>query len=464
MSGTVPVLSARVISPIPQGLVAQTVPNLGAVQSTSRSLTPSFLAVPLVELDPIEKTRGHTVEPLLVDKAVALRHVGTTIDFTVASIYFNNKKHPTLVSEFYALAERAAAAVPPALEAVDISHVRGEKDPRKWYGAACRLCMKIIDECAPSLKTARAPTVPPTSDDETDGDTDCGGAPIPRRVPAMSPVVSLVPTSVTAEMSEKMKLLTAAEQCLRDFFEAGGHKPLDIIRRSMQLVCVSSARQDVRGQSCSTSSLDLPRVRSPALRLYISGKVAAGQKEMLDHFDITHVITCFKTGGAINVGDNRARLVLPSVDDDKYDMTNDLNRAVRYVKEALGVDRQQFGAAQREQADSPVPTPNQSDTNTASIETGGSLRSVLEFAPAILNTSTTSSCNGFLPPREEVRLLVHCAAGMHRCTAVCAAIMVACLGWKLNEALEAINKARPMAEPTESFAKQLKKFAARYVA
>jgi hypothetical protein len=332
----------------------------------------------------LERVLGATVRPTLLDRAVILRHAAATCDLNVASIYFNNcGKRDEVTKCFQRLIERPEAN----LSNEELAKLRTEKDLRKWYALACKACMSIIDR-----RTA------------------CRNKPYP-------------------EGENADGALTDAESALRLFITIGGHQPLDLVRRSMQLVCVSAARQDIRGGSLSTSSFDLPRTRAPIVRLFISGKTPAGQPALLDYFGITHVITCFKTGTTIDVGAGRQRLVLPSIDDDVYDMRPDMVTAIKYVKDSLALSRE-------------------------SSESDRSTESALSDGPPL----------PMLPGKEDMRLLVHCSAGMHRCTAICSAIMVGVLGWRLSDALEAIRVARPMAEPTESFAKQLKQFASRYVA
>jgi len=333
----------------------------------------------------IERSVGN-IKPSTLDRAVNLRHAVTTCDLSVASIFFSNSKRDEVMKRFGQMLSNSKSRAPPEI----VQKLLFERDLRQWYVHAVKVCIHIIDRFA----GARSQNEPFASD--SDGDD-------------------------AAET-----VLADAEYTLRAFMILGGQSQLEIVRRSMQLVCVCTVREDVRGTGLSTSSFDLPRVRAPVLRMFISSKMATGQPGLLDYFGITHVITCFKHGASIDVG-GRTRLVLHAIDDDKYDMLPDMDTSVKFVKDALLQARDD----------------NDNATSHDSSE-----------SPAI----------PMVPGREDVRLLVHCAAGMHRCTVVVAAIMVALLGFKLNDALEAIRSVRPMAQPTESFGKQLKKFAARYVA
>uniref|UniRef100_A0A7S1M1T9 Tyrosine specific protein phosphatases domain-containing protein n=1 Tax=Neobodo designis TaxID=312471 RepID=A0A7S1M1T9_NEODS len=188
------------------------------------------------------------------------------------------------------------------------------------------------------------------------------------------------------------------EDALWRLLGAGGHRPLDIIRRSMQQIHPALHLRD--GATDAPARLD-GATAPPPVRIFISGKIAAGGAALLDYFRVSHVITCFATGRTIDVGD-RHRLVLPCVDDEAYDLSRDFETAIAFF-----------------------------DAACAEAAAAGS----------------------------RLTLLVHCAAGMHRCTAISAAILVKSLGYDLPTALAAIKSVRPMAEPTPSFLRQLEKLA-----
>jgi hypothetical protein len=185
--------------------------------------------------------------------------------------------------------------------------------------------------------------------------------------------------------------IRALDVALRGLLTHGGHRPLDVIRRSMQHIYPLDASHAAGNAAASP------------VRLFISGKIAAGCPALLDFFGVTHVVTCFATGASIDVGSNRDRLVLPCVDDDVYDLTQDFETATQF------------------------------------------------FSAAVAKAAAA---------RTRLVVLVHCAAGMHRCTVIAAAIMVRVLGCRLDAALAFIKAARPMAEPTGNFKRQLDALAA----
>lgn len=190
--------------------------------------------------------------------------------------------------------------------------------------------------------------------------------------------------------------LAALDAALRQLLATGGHLPLDIVRRSMQQIHPPPA-------GAGGASALVPSASRHAIRLFISGKIAAGCPALLDAFGVSHVITCFATGRGIDVGDRPGgRLVLPCVDDERYDLTKDFETALDFMTVAIA-----------------------------------------EYAAA----------------RKPPVVLIHCAAGMHRCTAIAAAIMIRLLRMPLQDALDAIKTARPMAQPTPNFMNQLEELA-----
>jgi hypothetical protein len=136
--------------------------------------------------------------------------------------------------------------------------------------------------------------------------------------------------------------------------------------------------------------------------LVISGKHAAGQAAALDALNVTHVLCCYASGAELRGAEDAARwpcLAIPAVDNDVYDIIQHFDEAIAFARGALEGD-------------------------------------------------------------PHARLLVHCSAGMHRCAAYMAVILVVVGGFALDTALQLIKAARPWADPTPAFRVQLQRWAA----
>ena len=64
---------------------------------------------------------------------------------------------------------------------------------------------------------------------------------------------------------------------------------------------------------------------------------------------------------------------------------------------------------------------------------------------------------------EQARLLVHCAAGVHRAPMMALALLCA-LGWKLNDGLKLIETRRPQADFADVYVRSVERFVEGYAA